>query len=223
MIVTVNTIIKQLKFTIMTTTYKVKDNYKKGRDGDLSNTAYRVLDGMTNNATFPNPSPDLATLKQTLQDYHTAYNQAANGDSKLVSAKNDKRAVLRDQLSKLATYVNSVADGDKTKLLSSGFPLARQKAVAQKLATIDKLEVDIATPTQATTSLKKRVAGARSYIHQYSTDGVSNDAKWVQKVITETSYTFTNLQPGVKYMFQIIAIGPNGQAESSPIISKIIQ
>ena len=207
----------------MATTYKVKDNYKKGRDGDLNNTGSKVLDGMTNNATFPNPSPDLVTLKQTLQDYQTAYNQAANGDSKLVSVKNDKRAVLRDQLSKLATYVNSVADGDKTKLLSSGFPLARQKAVAQKLATIDKVEVDIATPTQATTSLKKRVAGAKSYIHQYSTDAVSNDAKWVQKFITDTSYTFTNLQTGVKYMFQVIAIGPNGQAEPSPIVSRIIQ
>ena len=207
----------------MSTTYKVKDNYAKGRDGDLSNTGYKVLDGMTNNATFPNPSPDLATLKQTLTDYHTAYNQAANGDSKLVSIKNDKRAVLRDQLSKLATYVNSVADGDKTKLLSSGFPLARQKANVQKLATIDNLEVDITTPAQATTHVKKRVTGARSYIHQYTTDAVSNDAKWVQKVITGTSYTFTNLQTGVKYMFQIIAIGPNGQAEPSPIVSRIIQ
>jgi len=207
----------------MTSTYKVKDNYNRGRDSNLNDTGYKVLDAMTNNATFPNPSPDLATLKQTLLDYHTAYNQAANGDSKLVSVKNDKRAILRDQLSKLADYVNSVADGDKTKLLSSGFPLARQKAVDQKLASVDKLEVDITTPTEATTSLKKRVAGARSYIHQYSADAVSNDAKWVQKFITDTSYTFTNLQTGVKYMFQVIAIGPNGQAEPSPIVSRIIQ
>src|SRR5438067_7327448 len=223
MIVTVNTIIKLLKFKIMATTYKVKDNYNRGRDSDLTTTGYKVLDGLTNNANFPNPSPDLATLKQTLLDYHTAFNQAANGDSKLVAIKNNKRAVLRDQLAKLAGYVNTTADGDKAKLLETGFPLIRQKAVDQKMASVDKLEVDITTPTQATTRVKKRVAGARSYIHQYTTDGVSNDAKWVQKVITETSYTFTNLQTGVKYMFQIIAIGPNGQAEPSPIVSRIIQ
>jgi hypothetical protein len=67
------------------------------------------------------------------------------------------------------------------------------------------------------------VAGAKSYIHQYSIDAVSNDAKWVQKFVTEISYTFSNLQTGVKYMFQVIAIGPNGQAEPSPIVSRIIQ
>jgi hypothetical protein len=203
-------------------TYNVKDNYNQGRDGDLVNIGYRVLERMTNNANYPTPAPDLATLKQVLLDYQSAFNQAADGDSTLVSIKNDKRQVLRDLLSKLAGYVNTTANGDKSKLLTSGFHLARKKANQQKLAAIDKLTVDIDTPAQVVTRVK-RVIGAKSYVHQYTTDVVSNDAKWVGKTTTENSCTITNLQTGVKYMFRVIAVGPNGQETYSPIISRIIQ
>jgi len=207
----------------MANTYKVIDNYTRHRDGDLVNIGYRVLDKMTNNTDYPTPTPTLAVVQQTLQDYHTAYNKAVvGGDHALASAKNDKRAVFEGQLSQLAGYVNTIANGDKTKLLNSGFPLVRKRNQSQQLSGIDKLDVDINTPMQATTRIKK-ITGAKSYVHQYTTDTVSNDAKWISKTTTEPSCTLTNLQTGVKYMFCVIAVGQNEQTVYSPIVSRIIQ
>ena len=206
----------------MTTTYKVIDNYARYRDGELANLSNRVLDRMTNNTTYPSPTPTLAMIQQALQDYQAVFNKAPGGDLSIKSEKNDKRLVLENQLSQLAGYVNTTANGDKTKLLTSGFPLVRKKANTQKLGSVDKLTVNIDTPTQAVTRIKK-VIGAKSYVHQYTTDAVSNDAKWTGKTTTENSCTITNLQTGVKYMFRVIAVGPNDQEAYSPVMSRIIQ
>ncbi len=54
----------------------------------------------------------------------------------MVSVKNDKRAVLRAILTQLAEYVTSVAKGDRTVLLASGFTLQKEKGEATTLKPI---------------------------------------------------------------------------------------
>lgn len=201
---------------------KITNSFNRGRDGDLVNTSFLIIERMTENTHFPNPNPTLAVIKQAAQEYQAALYNAAGRDQKLVSIKNDKRAVLRALLSQLAEYVSSVANGDRTVLLSSGFSLTKAKGEVATLKAIDKLEVNTETPEQVVVRVKK-VHGAKAYIHQYTTGTVTSESQWVSRTITEPWCTITGLQPGVKYAFRVIAIGPGEQSVYSPIVSRFIQ
>lgn len=201
---------------------KITNSFIRGRDGDLVNTSFRVIESMTDNALFPNPNPALATVLKAAQEYQAALYNAAGRDLKMVSIKNDKRAVLRAFLTQLAEYVSTVAKGDRTVLLESGFSLSRAKGEVATLKPIDKLMVDTETPEQAVIRVKK-VFGAKAYIHQYTTGAVTSESQWVSRTITEPWCTFTGLQPGVKHAFRVIAVGPGEQSVYSPIVSRFIQ
>jgi hypothetical protein len=201
---------------------KISNSFTRGRDGDLVITSGKVRQDMTNNVLFPEPSPSLAELQKAEEEYQIALNNAAGRDTVMVSIKNDKRAVLRAILTLLAEYVSSVAKGDRTILLESGFALTREKGEVTTLKPIEQLLVNTETPEQAVLRVKK-VKGAKSYVHQCTIGAVTSESQWVSKTITEPSYTFTGLQPGVKYAFRVIAIGPGEQSVYSPIVSRYIQ
>lgn len=202
---------------------KIIGSFNRGRDGDLLNDSGKVIQDMTKNvALFPNPNPTVAELMKATEEYKVALYNAKGKDTVLVSIKNDLRAVLRSMLTQEAEYVTSVAKGDRTILLASGFTLARSKGEVAKLKPIEKLMVNTETPEQAVIRVT-RVNGAKAYMHQYTMGAVTSESQWVSRTITEPYCTITGLQPGVKYAFRVIAIGPGEQTVYSPIVSRFIQ
>jgi hypothetical protein len=202
---------------------KIVTSFNRGRDGDLVNESGKVIQDMTKNvALFPNPNPSMAELAKATEEYQVALYNAKGRDPVLVSIKDDKRAVLRAMLTQLAEYVTSVAKGDRTVLLASGFTLAKAKGEVAALKPIEKLIVDTETPEQAVIRVKK-VSGAKAYTFQYTTGAVTSESQWVSRTITEFWCSLTGLQSGVKYSFRVIAIGPGDQSVYSPIVSRFIQ
>jgi hypothetical protein len=202
---------------------KIVSSFNRGRDGDLVNDSGKVIQDMTKNvALFPNPIPSVAEVIQAKERYEVALYNAKGKDTVMVSIKNDERAVLRALLTRMAEYVTSVAKGDRTILLASGFSLARSKSEVATLKPIDKLMVNTETPEQAFIRVT-RVNGAKAYMHQYTIGAVTSESQWVSRTITEPYCTITGLQPGVKYAFRVIAIGPGEQSVYSPIVSRFIQ
>jgi hypothetical protein len=221
MIVTVNTIIKQLKTNFMAT--KISKQYTRGRDGDLVNNTYNVVTGIKNNTTlFPNPPAALADAEKLLPDYQEALRNAAGRDRTMVIIKNDKRQKLRALLAELEAYVNDTSKGDLKVLSSSGFALTGVKA-GKPMAPVGDLDVQVGQSGQAITSVKK-VTGARAYMHQYTTaESPVTETNWVSIGSSDPEHTFTGLQSGVKHWFRIAAIGLNGQLAYSAPVSRFIQ
>jgi hypothetical protein len=124
-------------------------------------------------------------------------------------------------LAEVAEYVTLISNGDPAKLVSSGFQLNKAKGT-KALASIKELKVTIDRTGEAVVEVKK-VAGAKAYIHQYTTDPLAGENVWVNKVSTNPGYTFTGLRSKEKYWFQVIAIGLNGQETASPPVSRVIQ
>jgi hypothetical protein len=202
---------------------KIISSFNRGRDGDLLNDSGKVIQDMTKNAAlFPNPNPSVAELMKVTEEYKVALYNAKGMDTMAVSIKNDLRAVLRSMLTQMAEYVTSVAKGDRTVLLASGFTLARAKGEVTKLKPIEKLMVNTETPEQAVLRVT-RVKGAKAYVYQYTTGAVGSESQWISKTITEPRCVLSGLQPGVKHSFRVIAIGPGDQAVYSPIVSRFIQ
>lgn len=202
---------------------KIVSSFNRGRDGDLVNESGKVIQDMTKNvALFPNPIPTVAELIQAKERYEVALYNAQGKDTVMVSIKNKERDALRALLTRMAEYVTSVAKGDRTILLESGFSLARSKGEVKTLKPIEKLMVDTETPEQAVVRVT-RVKGAKAYVYQYTTGAVGSESQWVSKTITEPLCVLSGLQPGIKHSFRVIAIGPGDQSVYSPTVSRFIQ
>ena len=202
---------------------KILKSFTREADGALVITTDRVVSKTKGNAHFPNPPAALAEIEdKALPEYRVALSNANGRDTEMVSIKNDKKAILVGLLMLVADYVTATCKGDRTMLLSSGFKLNREKGETQVLPPISKLEVETGGPEQAVTRLK-RVAGARAYIHQYTTNPDGGETAWTSKATTKPSYTFTGLRSGVKHWFRVIVIGDNDQSAYSPSVSRFIQ
>jgi hypothetical protein len=203
-------------------TNKVNTSFIRHRDGDLVNIGYLAIDSIKENTFFPDPNPTVAELLKATQEYQQSLYDAAGRDQKLVAIKDAKRAVLRALLTQLAEYVNTVSNGDRAILLSSGLKLASEKDGAGDLKPISNLEVLTDAPEQATVRIK-RVPGAKAYVFEYTTGMVTNESVWVSKTATEPTYTLRGLQSGVKHSFRVIAVGRSEKSVLSPIVSRFIQ
>jgi hypothetical protein len=201
---------------------KIKISYKHSGDAKLSLLTLRIMESLKDNPYFPNPTPALATLESAHQEFAQALKVSGRYDRTRVSAKNDKKAALIDVLSQLAGYIEATSEGDKTKLLSSGFEIVGEKTNTGVLPPITQFEVEIGTPGQAITRVNK-VPGARSYIHQYTPDPITSDSVWVSETITDRQHTFNNLPSIAKVWFRVIAIGHGRQSVYSAVISRVIQ
>jgi hypothetical protein len=191
------------------------------RDIELIGFAYGVTGGMDNNPAFTEPPAALATLKKVLPEYQEVNRKARGGDEETRFIRRATRAEVLSSLAELYDYVTLTANGDPAKLVSSGFELVRTRGT-KTMSPIKELKVAIDRTGEAVTQVK-RVAGAKAYIHQYTTDPIVGDNVWVNKVSTDPAYTFTGLRSKEKYWFQVIAIGLNGQETVSPTVSKVIQ
>jgi hypothetical protein len=201
---------------------KIKKTYVRISDSNLIKLGNRVAQNMKGNVNFPNPTPAQAVIETACQNFQSALNLAGRNDRTLSSAKNDKKAALIGLLIELAKYVTSVANGDKTILLSSGFDVTGVKSSLQDLPSIVALEVEIDQPGQATTRVK-RVTGARAYVHEYTPDPITPNSVWTSETAITREHTFSNLQSVVKYWFRVSAVGGNKQKVTSPIVSRVVQ
>jgi hypothetical protein len=184
---------------------KIKKTYNRSSDSNLLTLGNRVAQNMKGNVNFPNPTPAQAAIETACQDFSSALNLAGRNDRTLSSAKNDKKAALIGLLSELDKYVTTIANGNKTILLSSGFDITGIKGNPPGLQPIDALVVEVGETGQATTRIKK-VTGARAYVHEYTPDPITPNSIWTSETVT-----------------RVTAVGLNKQRVISPLVSRVIQ
>jgi len=199
----------------------ILNSYKRERDSDLGTLVAHIVEEMENNPTFSDAPPELAAIKKLLPEYQTSVANAKKRNTVMISIKKDKKKELIALLTLLAAYVTRTCNGDRTRLLSSGFPVSGEKG-EQSMPAIQKLEVELGPPGVLTTRVK-RVAGARAYMHQYSTEAPTSETVWISAGSTEAFHTFSGLKTAVKYWIRVVALGKAGQTVYSPVESRIIQ
>jgi hypothetical protein len=199
----------------------MKAKYKK-RESELTIIIQRVLENMENNAVFSNPPATLAELKKLLPELQVALVNAEGGDKKMVSIKNDKKAIGLDLLRQLADYVTATAKGDRTLILESGFDVATDERGNTPPPAIEKLDIELGLPGEATIRVKN-VTGCKAYIHQYTTEPPSSNTIWIGEGSSEGVHTFQGLPPEKRCWFRVIAIGYNKKRALSPVVSMVIQ
>jgi hypothetical protein len=199
-------------------TNRILLTYKHISDARLADMASFIIECMTGNAHFPDPSPTLDHLRHATREFQNAYARAQTGGKQAERDRDQQSARLRSLLHELAAYVTKEAKEDRQKLLSSGFDITKIRASRYP----DTIKIETGKKTGHVTSIMKSVAGAKAYIHQYTLDP-NNVTSWTQEISTSRKHVFNNLVPGERYFFRIIALGLRGKKTWSGMVDRIVQ
>ncbi len=175
-----------------------------------------VLARMSNNPVFSNPDVSFTDASNALTAFEAAIIAAKDGGHTFVSARNDCERVVNAKFILLAKYVDRIADGDETTILSSGFGISKQPTVPTKeqlTASYTDFSGTIRLDTQTTLT-----AGG------YLWEGCANDVPesetgWTIYASTQAHIIITGLIKGVTYKFRVAAITPAGLLAFSQIVS----
>ena len=163
-----------------------------------------VIVRLSNNPTFPKPYIALEKVTASVDKFEAAIQAAKDGAHTAISAMHDAEKAADADFRILAHYVDQVADGDETKLLSSGFHPSKQPVPHQKpiLAIFDsnhpgRAELDAKGPLPISESDWKLL-------------GIS----------TQSTYEVKGLEVGVIYYFRVAVVTPEGTTEFCQPVSR---
>jgi hypothetical protein len=178
-----------------------------------------VVQRMTGNPQFPNPSPPLAALNTAIADLQAAETAALSRVKGAVTARNEKRAALVVLLKQLLAYIQTTADADPTNapsLIESAGVAVRKTHTVHARAFVAKQGAVSGTAKIVAVTANKRSA----YEWQYSNDGGKT---WITAPSTlQAKTTIPGLVPGSTVQFKYRAVTKTGEGDWSQPVSLIL-
>lgn len=197
----------------------------------LINLGNKVVAGLTANAAiYPAPNPTVAVLSAEMTKLVSMQAGAKNG-GKEATAKRDAEALkIFGMLSTELLYVNMIAQGDRDKILLSGFEINEQPSpndVPDKISikSIEVGPVDHSVKiTLGTLSNPLQISKQRlHFIVEMSTE--PSFENWVDVLHSGNSrkLIITNLVRKTEYHFRISAENAKGKGPASDPVSFVAQ
>jgi hypothetical protein len=179
-----------------------------------------VIVKLTGNTTFPTPDVSLTDTKAAVDNLETSFLAARDGSHTAVSIMHDNEAAADAIFRLLAAYVDRVAAGDETKILSSGFHESKQPVSIQKAT----LSVNDGVNSGSVKLVAKAVEKAGAYIWQYAKDTLpETESGWtVAGTGTRCTFELSELTVAAKYYFRVAAVTPDGTTDFSAPVLKVV-
>ena len=180
--------------------------------------AQSIIDAMTDNSHFPDPTPALTTLEADLAAFLAAEAAVLARTKGAVEERNAKVATLRADLRHLMDYIQGKADTNPsnadTIIQSSGMSVRRVT-----LHTKSDLSVKHGVVSGSAKLVAKAIARRASYDWQYSTD----QKTWSEAPSTLQAKTIIDgLNPGTAYFFRFRCVTKVGEGAWSQIVSALV-
>ena len=199
-------------------------DFSRYRDNDLFVKGTHIYDSLDGNLSFPGLAPKLPNLQTVLDEYSPAL-AAADGGSKLdIAVKNEKRAALIEVLREIGDDVNDEADGDETKIVSSGYDMSKEKEPIGTLPPPEDMDLEFgADPGEMIVKLPAPPREA-DYLVLFAQDPMpADDRDWHQQFSTTSKIELSGLESGKKYWFKGSYVTSTKEYNFTPPQSRIIQ
>jgi hypothetical protein len=179
-----------------------------------------IVDGMTDNPSFPAPTPTLAVITTAISALQTAETGTLARTKGAAATRDEKRAALVALMQQLRTYIQTVSDGNPataTSVIQSARLTVRKAATPRARVFTAKHG-----PVSGTAQLVAPSAGTRaSYEWQYSPDGGKT---WVTLPPTlQAKTSVSGLQPATVVELKYRAVTKTGATDWSPTVSLVVQ
>lgn len=209
----------------MTTNQKAKINFSRLKDHELLLLVRTVLTAMEGNDNFENPTPVLEDIELLLVDYTNKLTVARKrGSPEDTALKNESRVPLEKGMKQLAYYVNSVAEGVLSKLLSSGFPVGGARSLILTPLRVEGVKLSDGRQSGQIRLDFKKQSNIRIYEYSYRKVSVSAE-EWSDRLTTTSSRgnVIAPLEVGQLYEVKVRAINTQGVGDWSQIVSIIVR
>ena len=206
----------------------IVSNFSKQSNTDFLAQAQLIVTSMTGNAAFPEPWPStvptLAQIEADLAAFQSVFSATAAGDKTRVEERKNARNKLANDLNLLGFNVQLVAQGDTTKLESSGFPLRQRRSLTlAPLPPAPPASVVLSRgPVSGSIIIRaSRVPQAGSYDVQVTTGDPTVEANWTDAGVYKTCrrIELLGLTPMKTYSVRMRALGTAGYGAWTPTTS----
>ncbi len=198
-------------------------SYEKLSDAKLDLKAQVIIASLTGNPNFPSPVTGLAEFTAAAELYSQRLNEASGRDMVAVIKKREAREHLLALIRVLATHIESVCDGNLSKLASSGFTLSSVGGHSAPLEAPRDFQLQDGKNSGEMKFSVKAVPYAKSYMYQHTKSPLTPDSQWTSRGCSLKEYTYTNLTVGDRLYCRVVVIGPRGQEVYSNTLTRIVQ
>ncbi len=192
---------------------KIKLEFKLKSDEQIRDYALTHKTSITGNVLFPSPVPTPALFDAALTAYTNKLAAIVTAEQDLQSLRLERDALrteLELKLTARAGYVESTADGDPAKIVTTGFQLVADPTPTNHLE-VPQFILATMGPSPGQIRLKSAVVeDAVAYVFECR-EHPENAApgSWQQvKISTKATYLVTGLVSGRSYAFRVRALGP---------------
>lgn len=167
--------------------YRLNLGYKTISDKLFIPICQSVIESMTDNPNYPNSVDMLAELTTTFNTYFEAIPPKHLQNDVNLLEKDDKKDVVKSVMRAMGFHVQCIARDNYTKLMTTGFSVAKQKGSSSKEMPMPAVELMTTNGTPFQLIVKcKASSAARLYDVRISTDNIN----WI--------YSGTNTSSKVK-------------------------
>lgn len=203
---------------------KVKLNFRRLSVPEKVAKARHVVNSLSGNASFPNPSPTLAAITTCINDLEagSAVTQTKKQDyQNAVADQTGKEDALDQLMSQIASFVDSVAGNDEMLITSAGMDTKAPASAPTIPDTPTGLEITIGDRDGELDLSWNPVSNSRSYLIQQSADPNLATGWGHAGTSTKSSITISSLTSGTRHWFRVCAVGASGQSGWSDPATKI--
>lgn len=172
-------------------------------------------------SVFTNPDESLDTAGTSVDSLEANYIAASGGGHAATVAMHASEDAADEIFRVLAAYVDRIAKGDESIILSSGFNTSKQPTPAQKA----DLTVVSGGNSGTVKLTAKAVKGAGSYIWQMAKGALPTDESGWTSIgfTTQASNEVTGLEVATKYYFRVAAITNTGTTDFTAAVLKVVE
>ena len=201
---------------------RVRISFRDYKDAELEQKAQHIVQSLTGNAAFPNPTPALADVQTAISKYAAALANAIDGSKQDTAIKKQSRDDLEGLLHDLALYVQLTGKDDAAVILSSGFDIAKTPTPVGVLPKPDGFSVNPSASKGSVDLYVNASNGAKSYQYEYTDSPVTPTGVWHVITDTATAITVNNLQSGKEYAFRVAGIGSDPTRVYSDVVTSFV-
>ncbi|MEJ5088535.1 hypothetical protein GEO21_00680 [Sphingobacterium faecium] len=201
---------------------KVIMDYSGINDHEFNTLIGKVVDCLEGHHLLTDLPISLEEINMQVEDFKIKWQKASRGGSILErSEKNDSKQILVKTLRSLSFYVNTVAEGSRSILLSSGLVLERDSRTPEVPGVL--LQVALIDGKQQNQLQVKFKSQPYALIYEYEItsqlDGFEQPL-WQESFQTSTSYgnVFSPTTAGVTYYMRVRARNKHGIGDWSEVV-----
>ncbi|SFS39585.1 fibronectin type III domain-containing protein [Sphingobacterium wenxiniae] len=199
----------------MATKFKALIGFARMKDDELVVAANTIVGAMTDNPHFPTPSPSLEDVQDLLDDFSTKLAAARRrGSPEETALKNESREPLQLALQKLAYYVNGIAQGHLSTLLSSGFQTNSAGTIVQVPLKVERVRLSDGRQSGHVRLDFESQRKVLMYEYQYR---MESESEWSDRLVTSSSKAniIAPLEVAQRYEVRVRAVNTHGVGDWS--------